>query len=720
MDYQEILKNFKVEKTAENKTMAYCPCHDDQKASLEITHENGKTLMHCFAGCKTEDILKNVDLSMSDLFEEELKKKESSDQTERNKKMVDFELYVSDPNNEVEATYDYTNPNNGEYVKSKIRKKEKKFLAGVKEGKDLHFGTDSVKDTPAIYGDLDRIKNSGEIFYVEGEKDVDTLSREGVVAFTCGGTTSLNPQTKEAIGKMVTGKDVIIFCDNDLSGKKHGIEVYDSLIETANSIKILTPTPHHKKGDISDFFERKNAYRDFQDLIRKENQYGSIFEEIINASAEEDDWKSKLEYDVSSSGDKKIRKITYNVVVILENDERFKDKLYFDEFTHSEVFNGDLPWRSESYGLWSDFDSICLKELIEKDYRIANKEIIESATKIVMRKHGFNPMGDLLNGLEYVGDGYVREIAEDYLGVEDVDYAEAALKVTMTGAIHRIKQPGCKFDTVLMLSGPQGVGKSTFFRILALKQEYFNDSLSSMDSKDAAMALSNAWIVELAELATFARTFSGVDGIKQFLTTQVDKIRVPYGKYVEELPRHCIFVGSTNRLEFLADSTGNRRFIVLDMHKHLFKKSITKDSHQLEDLVKKAWAEVLHEYNANLENIGNKLILPEKYEKIAEEMRIQTEMQDPMLPSVEKYLDGKEMTCVREVWDNVFIRHLDDGTPINYKFPDRKDSLRVSSILHKLGYVVGTTRNFAIFGKNKAFIKEKIEIHKEEVQSKLF
>ena len=128
----------------------------------------------------------------------------------------------------------------------------------------------------------------------------------------------------------------------------------------------------------------------------------------------------------------------------------------------------------------------------------------------------------------------------------------------MISAVARIYRPGCKFDHALILEGPQGPGKSTIAEILALDREWFADEIADLGSKDAAQDLAGKWIVEIAELSALRR--SEVERVKAFFSRSVDHYRPSYGRRSQDFPRRCVFIGSTNAHEYLADQTGNRRF----------------------------------------------------------------------------------------------------------------------------------------------------------------
>ena len=146
-------------------------------------------------------------------------------------------------------------------------------------------------------------------------------------------------------------------------------------------------------------------------------------------------------------------------------------------------------------------------------------------------------------------------------------------------------EPGCKFDQMLILCGPQGIGKSTILDRMSLG--WFNDSIRTFEGKETAELLPGVWIVEVAELDAFRRT--EVSRIKQFLSLRTDRYRAAYGRNAKEQPRTCVFFGTCNQMDFLQDTTGNRRFWPVDVGRKPHPKNVWKDL--TPEVVAQVWAE---------------------------------------------------------------------------------------------------------------------------------
>jgi putative DNA primase/helicase len=152
-------------------------------------------------------------------------------------------------------------------------------------------------------------------------------------------------------------------------------------------------------------------------------------------------------------------------------------------------------------------------------------------------------------------------VASDVLRAKPALLSVALVRRWFISAVARAMRPGCKVDSVRILVGPQGVGKSRFFATLA-GAEWFSDTAFDVANKDAYMVLARSWIVEWAELESLARARDAA-AVKAFLSSSMDTYRPPYGRETVDLKRSCVIVGSTNEAEFLSDSTGNRRYWTL-------------------------------------------------------------------------------------------------------------------------------------------------------------
>ena len=172
------------------------------------------------------------------------------------------------------------------------------------------------------------------------------------------------------------------------------------------------------------------------------------------------------------------------------------------------------------------------------------------------------------------------------------------MKIFLLGAIKRVFQPGCKFETMLCLVGGQGAGKSTFFRLLAVKDEWFSDDLRRLDDDNVYRKLQGHWIIEMSEMIATANAKS-IEEIKSFLSKQKETYKVPYETHPADRLRQCVFAGTTNRQDFLPrDCTGNRRFIPVPVDAELAEAHILDNEEDSRAHIDQLWAEAMTIYNS--------------------------------------------------------------------------------------------------------------------------
>lgn len=262
-----------------------------------------------------------------------------------------------------------------------------------------------------------------------------------------------------------------------------------------------------------------------------------------------------------------------------------------------------------------------------------------------------HPVRDYLDGLTWDGVPRIDKLLVTYAGAMDNAYVRAIGAKTLIAGVRRVRQPGCKFDNVIVLEGSQGCGKSSFVKLLSPHVEWFSDSpIGNTESKDAPLSLQGRWIIELGEMSVLSK--SGVEALKAFVSSSIDHVRRPYGRMHEELRRQCIFIGTTNQATYLKDQTGNRRFWpvkvgVIDLD------ALVADRDQL-------WAEA-----AAREAEGESLFLPQDLWEMAAIEQEERVSEDPWADILRAYVDRKI------VW-------VGDG---NYKEVEPMDRVHTSMLL---------------------------------------
>lgn len=292
-------------------------------------------------------------------------------------------------------------------------------------------------------------------------------------------------------------------------------------------------------------------------LLNKE-RYDKATSEFNQPLEETGEWMDKLAISPQSGA---VAKTTDNILIIINNDPLLKEKMIYDEFSNLVLVTGALPWDSNAERRrWTDTDDAGMRYYLEKTYAITGKEKILDSCALAVKQHSIDSVKDYLVSLKWDGIKRLDTVLIDYLGAEDSAYVRACARKTFVAAVARAMMPGCKYDIMLTLGGPQGLGKSTFVRIMG--RLWYSDSLASFEGKEAAEMLQGVWINEIGELSGMNR--SEINAVKQFLSKSEDIYRVPFSRRTSSFPRRCILIGTTNDSEYLRDRTGNRRFWPVD------------------------------------------------------------------------------------------------------------------------------------------------------------
>lgn len=429
----------------------------------------------------------------------------------------------------------------------------------------------------------------------------------------------------------------------------------------------------------------------------------------------------------------KIEASANNIITILKMDPQLKGKFGLDEFARRFTVKSSLPWRHVGIKKeWGDGDDSSLRNYLSTAYDIVGKGVISDALDEVMFEERFNPVKEYLEESMWDGKERVSTLFIDYLGADDDEagYVRTVTRKFFVAAVARIFKPGCKFDNCLILTGKQGIGKSTIFKRLG--RSWYNDSVISIQGKDALEQLQGSWIIELGELQATKKADNEL--IKAFISRSDDRFRVAYGKRTEYYPRQCVFCGTTNDRNFLKDRTGNRRFWPIGVGITAPTKDLWAELTEAE--VTQIWAEAVHYFRQ-----GEDLHLPaaleqavirvqEYYMEGSEQLGLVEDYLEIPIPLdwydltlserksyIEDYQEGVDMTsqetvrrdkvCVLEIWCELFRQpreRLDNAKA--RELSNILQNIKGWSALHIRGSKTGRLRFGASYGPQKAFVRE--------------
>lgn len=347
---------------------------------------------------------------------------------------------------------------------------------------------------------------------------------------------------------------------------------------------------------------------------------------------ESQNWMENLEYDSKTLQLKGTRR---NLSEILKHDDAFINVRYNVLAIQVEV-NGNCPWRkSKAPRSWDKRDTVRAMEYVEQKYQVEFKKAdFEDKILNTADERWVNPVVDYLEGLpEWDGMPRAKTMLCDYLGAKDTPYTEEATLKWLLGAVKRAYEPGCKFDYVLILQGPQGIGKSTLAAKLA--GSWFSDSLDfsdMVDTKKAAEKLAGTWIDELPELKGMNKVESSA--AKSFITSTSDRFREPWAPSATDHPRGCVMIGTTNDDSYLRDSTGSRRYwpVKVTGAANPIESPIGMEQPEI-DMI---WAEVVEIYKTNPDI---PLCLSKEVQAEAQEWQLQALESDDREGFLQNYLE---------------------------------------------------------------------------------
>lgn len=362
------------------------------------------------------------------------------------------------------------------------------------------------------------------------------------------------------------------------------------------------------------------------------------------------DWKADMIRKINkSTGDSTFPCRAHNLILILENDANWKGRLRFDAFR--QQFTVDQQ-------PWSDSATIELKAWLERHWiegEVKTATVYE-AVEAVAYRHAYHPVKDYLIGLVWDGIERCSTFFSDFCGTPLTPYSEAVARSLFISAVARMLTPGCKVDTMIVLEGAQGIGKSKLVQAL-FATDWHMEITEAPGGLDFYQSLRGKWIGEFAELSAFGKTDQ--NRIKQALSSTSDTYRASYARHAATYLRQFIFIGNTNRKEYLADETGARRYLPITCTE-IYPDAVASIRDQL-------WAEAVVRFHRG-----------EKWWEIPDAEREQDAryQQDAWEEVIADWLRGRQKVTVSEV--------MNQCLELKIERQGRSEQTRVGHILHRL------------------------------------
>lgn len=390
----------------------------------------------------------------------------------------------------------------------------------------------------------------------------------------------------------------------------------------------------------------------------------------------------------------------YNFLQVLRYDHRFSDLRYNTVRGIPERFDQVTGKRKP----WTDADDADARLYMESVYGITGQPKYDDALRSFLQSVRYNPVQLAIEATAWDGKPHAEGFLTKWMGADDNPVNRECSRLLFAGAIRRAYEPGCKFDCCIVLIGSQGGGKSTICRWLALEDDFYT-SLKTISGQKGSEAIQGKWIAEVEELLAFiANNKSGSnmeESAKAYLSRQSEFQRLPYDRRPTDTPRTNIFIGTTNRDEFLEDPTGNRRWYPVTCHGNGI--DLFEREKECREDIRQAYAEMLVAYKSG-DQLA-KTYTSKDLEKALRARQQAAEVEDSWVGLIEYYLDENHLDeiCTIELW-NEAINYGSHNKPLGYA-----DSRRIGYILrNKLGWDQGKTKVFPVYGRQKSFTRPSV------------
>lgn len=379
------------------------------------------------------------------------------------------------------------------------------------------------------------------------------------------------------------------------------------------------------------------------------------------------------------------------------DNSRFYEGVKFNEMSNrAEIHSIDKDGNIKIVP-WTDADEAKSMQYCESHFSMYHKDKHSAALRILFDERKYNPLRDIVDGLTWDGENRCEHFLTRWAKCDDSPYVREVSRLIFAGGIHRLYQPGTKFDDVPILIGMrQGEGKSTLVSWLAINDQYYGE-VTTVEGQPAIEQLQGRWICEISELIALTKN-KEQEAVKAYITRAVDSYRKPWDKNVSEFPRRCIFVGTTNSDSPLVDKTGNRRYYPVEVHCNAYELYDHED--ECRDYILQCWAEARERYKQKkMPNFANK-----KYADLYRKAQENAMQDDWRVGAIMDFLDKKlpgEFTCVREVCHKALTANSDFP-----KEPSLAESKDIGRILNKMeGWERVGPKRIGSYGQQRCWVK---------------